>query len=72
MAAKVQITELAEESEEYKGEGRKPRDPFSLAGQSALITGATSGIGQSMALALAEAGANIILVQVRHQNCLTI
>ena len=29
-----------------------------------MITGGTRGIGQTMALALAEAGADIILVQV--------
>lgn len=38
---------------------------FSLEGKTALITGGTRGIGQSMAYALAEAGADIILIQVR-------
>ncbi|KAF2105349.1 hypothetical protein BDV96DRAFT_592646 [Lophiotrema nucula] len=36
---------------------------FDLSGQTALVTGGTRGIGQSMALALAEAGADILLVQ---------
>ncbi|PCH35126.1 NAD(P)-binding protein [Wolfiporia cocos MD-104 SS10] len=38
-------------------------DLFSLAGHNALITGATRGIGAACAIALAEAGANICLVQ---------
>ena len=38
---------------------------FSLEGKTALVTGGTRGIGQAMVVALAEAGADIILVQVR-------
>ena len=40
---------------------------FSLHGQTALVTGGTRGIGRAMTLALAEAGANIILVQVNNR-----
>ncbi|KAF2446790.1 NAD(P)-binding protein [Karstenula rhodostoma CBS 690.94] len=39
------------------------KELFSLEGQTALVTGGTRGIGQSMAIALAEAGADVLLVQ---------
>jgi NAD(P)-dependent dehydrogenase (short-subunit alcohol dehydrogenase family) len=40
---------------------------FSLAGRVALVTGASSGIGRSIALALAGAGAQVVLV-ARDEN----
>lgn len=36
--------------------------PFSLAGKTALVTGARTGIGQAVAAGLAEAGADLILL----------
>ena len=39
-------------------------DLFSLENTNALVTGGTRGIGQQMAIALAEAGSDVILVQV--------
>jgi len=37
-------------------------NPFDLSGKVALVTGANTGLGQAMALALAQAGANIVLI----------
>lgn len=37
-------------------------NPFDLVGKVALVTGANTGLGQGMALALAEAGAKIVLI----------
>lgn len=37
-----------------------PYQPLSLEGKTALIVGGTSGIGKAIALAMAEAGANVI------------
>jgi 2-dehydro-3-deoxy-D-gluconate 5-dehydrogenase len=37
-------------------------NPFDLTGKTAVVTGANTGIGQGMALALAEAGADIVAV----------
>ena len=41
---------------------------FSLEGRTAVITGGTRGIGAAMAVALAEAGADVILIQRDESN----
>ena len=37
-------------------------NPFNLAGRTALVTGANTGIGQGIAVALAKAGADVVIV----------
>lgn len=39
-------------------------ESFKLTGKTAVVTGAARGLGQGMALALAEAGANIVAVDI--------
>jgi NAD(P)-dependent dehydrogenase (short-subunit alcohol dehydrogenase family) len=41
---------------------------FSLAGKRALVTGASRGLGQAMAIALAGAGADVVCASSRHRN----
>ena len=49
------------------GEGSLPSvtDLFSLKGKTAICTGGTGGLGLSMAIALAEAGADIVSIQIK-------
>jgi 2-deoxy-D-gluconate 3-dehydrogenase len=42
--------------------GPAPRSPFDLSGKRAVVTGAGRGLGQGVALGLAEAGADLVLV----------
>jgi len=44
---------------------------FSLSGKTALVTGASSGIGQAQSLALAKAGASVVLVGRREDALAT-
>ncbi len=41
---------------------------FSLKGKTAMVTGASRGLGQAIAVALAEAGADIVGVASRLEN----
>ena len=40
---------------------------FSLEGKTALVTGGTRGIGAAIGVAFAEAGADVLLVQVSRE-----
>lgn len=40
--------------------------PFSLEGETALVTGASRGLGRAMAIAIAEAGGNVVCVSSQH------
>ena len=41
------------------------RDPlFDITGKTAIVTGASSGLGEAFSKILAERGANVVLVQV--------
>ncbi len=43
-------------------------DKFNLSGKVAMITGASGGIGKASALAMAEAGADIAIIDVKHDE----
>ena len=42
----------------------KNKNPFDLTDKNAIVTGASRGIGKSLAMSLANAGANIIIIDV--------
>jgi len=51
------------ESIDYNDDSRIPRTPsFSLAGKRALVTGAGTGLGRAATHALAQAGADVVLL----------
>ena len=49
-----------------RGEGRPMT--FSIAGRTAIVTGASSGLGVRFAQVLAEAGANVVVVARREEQ----
>jgi SDR family mycofactocin-dependent oxidoreductase len=42
----------------------EPKNPFSLEGKSAIVTGGARGIGRAIAVALASAGADIMVIDI--------
>ena len=45
------------------------RDLFDLTGRTAIITGGSRGLGQQMALAFADHGANVVVASRKLENC---
>ena len=43
-------------------------NPFDLTGRVAMVSGAASGMGQAMSLAVAEAGADVVLVDINPEG----
>ena len=52
----------------YKGDAMSVLDLFDLHGKTAILTGAGQGLGKSMAVALAEAGADIVIADKNREK----
>lgn len=66
--ASERAQQFSEHLESGPGKMNSVQQLFSLEGKTALVTGGTRGIGQAMAIALAEAGADVLLVQVGNHS----
>jgi 3-oxoacyl-[acyl-carrier protein] reductase len=54
----------AEAAEQADATTATPQDAFSLAGRTAVVTGAAKGIGRQAGITFAQAGANVVLADV--------
>lgn len=57
------------EYSKFRGARMSSKQLFDLTGQTAMVTGGGSGLGRVMALALAEAGANVVVCSRRIEVC---
>jgi NAD(P)-dependent dehydrogenase (short-subunit alcohol dehydrogenase family) len=59
----------AEEEPTAAAEAALPNERFDLSGKVALVTGGSRGMGRAMVLAMAAAGADVVIASRKFENC---